>query len=59
MLIVDKRVFRGGIAVMPTLVLPVSWSADHRVIDGACVARLSNLFKDLCEYPHKMLSKLH
>jgi 2-oxoisovalerate dehydrogenase E2 component (dihydrolipoyl transacylase) len=38
--------------------MPVSWAADHRVIDGATVARFSNRFKSLVENPIEMLLRL-
>jgi len=36
-------------------IIPVSWSADHRVIDGATMARFSNLMKNYVEQPSAML----
>ncbi|KAJ5972181.1 Lipoamide Acyltransferase [Penicillium vulpinum] len=35
-----------------------SWSADHRVIDGATMARMGNRVKDLVESPELMLLNL-
>lgn len=43
---------------VPTTVMNVSWSADHRVVDGASVAKFSNLWKKYLEHPHLMLSEL-
>jgi len=39
-------------------VMSVSWSGDHRVIEGATMARFSNKLKDYLEHPGKMLLDL-
>ena len=44
--------------VVPAHVMQVSWSADHRVIDGATIARFSNLWKSLVENPASMILDL-
>jgi len=41
--------------IYPARVLNISWSADHRVIDGATMARFSNHWKALVENPSAML----
>ncbi|MCL4152217.1 UNVERIFIED_CONTAM: hypothetical protein GTU68_003403 [Idotea baltica] len=40
--------------VVPAHVMRVSWSADHRVIDGATMARFSNKWKSYLERPAMM-----
>ncbi len=39
-------------------VMHISWSGDHRVIDGATMVRFSNLWKSYIENPLKMLTEL-
>lgn len=36
-------------------ILTVSWSADHRVIDGVTMARFSNQLKAYLENPYTLL----
>lgn len=35
--------------------MPISWSADHRVVDGATIAKFSQRWKQLVESPSKLL----
>jgi len=42
----------------PAHIMAVSWSADHRIIDGATVARFSNEFKGYLENPETILLHL-
>jgi len=37
-------------------IMHVSWSADHRVIEGATVARFSNLWKSYFENPTTLIN---
>jgi 2-oxoisovalerate dehydrogenase E2 component (dihydrolipoyl transacylase) len=39
----------------PVQVMNVSWSADHRCIDGATMARFSNMWKGYLEAPGSMV----
>lgn len=44
--------------VISRAVMAVSWGADHRVLDGAALAGLSNAWKGLLEEPGRMLLHL-
>jgi len=44
--------------LVPTPVMNVSWSADHRCIDGATMARFSNMWKGYLEQPSSMVLDL-
>jgi len=44
--------------VYPAHIMNVSWSADHRLLDGATVARFSNLMKNYIESPAKLILDL-
>ncbi|ORY98354.1 2-oxoacid dehydrogenases acyltransferase-domain-containing protein [Absidia repens] len=39
-------------------ILPISWSADHRIIDGATMTRFGNSWKELIENPALLTSEL-
>jgi 2-oxoisovalerate dehydrogenase E2 component (dihydrolipoyl transacylase) len=45
-------------AVVPAHVMAVTWAADHRVIDGASMARFSNVFKRFIEAPEAMIAEM-
>jgi len=47
--------FDANMNVKAVTVMNVSWSADHRVVDGATCARFSNLWKSYLENPMSML----
>jgi hypothetical protein len=36
-------------------IMPISWGGDHRAVDGAMMARFSNLWKSYCENPSSMM----
>jgi 2-oxoisovalerate dehydrogenase E2 component (dihydrolipoyl transacylase) len=42
--------------VVPVHIMAISWSGDHRVIDGATMARFSNMWKNYLESPSTMLA---
>lgn len=44
--------------VRPCTIMSVSWAADHRVVDGATMARFSNVWKTYIENPNTMLLDL-
>ena len=44
--------------VIKAHIVKLSWSADHRVLDGATVARFSNLMKSYLEEPASMVMSL-
>ncbi|KAG7162638.1 Lipoamide acyltransferase component of branched-chain alpha-keto acid dehydrogenase complex-like, partial [Homarus americanus] len=39
-------------------IMQISWSADHRIIDGATMARFSNLWKSFLENPATMIMNM-
>ena len=41
--------------VVSKAIMQVSWSGDHRVIDGGTIARFNNLWKSYLEEPAKMM----
>lgn len=43
---------------VPLPCMAVSWGADHRVLDGATLARFSNAWKALLEQPERLLLHL-
>ena len=58
----------GGVRLLPRFdsdgkvvgrrVMNVSWSGDHRVVDGATIARFHALWKSYIEQPQMMLTEL-
>ncbi|KAK9812622.1 hypothetical protein WJX72_000756 [[Myrmecia] bisecta] len=44
--------------IQRTAIMPISWGADHRVIDGATLAQFSNAWRCLLEQPERMLLRL-
>lgn len=39
-------------------VMQVSWAADHRIVDGATIARFTNTLKGFLEQPARLLADL-
>ncbi|XP_040039278.2 lipoamide acyltransferase component of branched-chain alpha-keto acid dehydrogenase complex, mitochondrial [Gasterosteus aculeatus] len=50
--------FDAGGQVVRAHIMNVSWSADHRIIDGATMCRFSNLWKKYLENPASMVLDL-
>ncbi|XP_042317630.1 lipoamide acyltransferase component of branched-chain alpha-keto acid dehydrogenase complex, mitochondrial [Sceloporus undulatus] len=50
--------FNGKGEIVKAQIMNVSWSADHRIIDGATMSRFSNLWKSYLENPASMLLDL-
>jgi 2-oxoisovalerate dehydrogenase E2 component (dihydrolipoyl transacylase) len=48
----------GSCVAHPTPLMNISLSADHRVVDGASVARFSNLMRKYLQSPSQMLTDL-
>ncbi|KAM6951840.1 lipoamide acyltransferase component of branched-chain alpha-keto acid dehydrogenase complex, mitochondrial [Aplochiton taeniatus] len=44
--------------VVKANIMNISWSADHRIIDGATMCRFSNVMKDYLENPAAMVLDL-
>ncbi|RCH83108.1 hypothetical protein CU098_003954 [Rhizopus stolonifer] len=44
--------------IEPKYIMPISWSADHRIIDGATIAQFSNMWKSFIENPALLSSQL-
>lgn len=44
--------------VVPKNIITVSYGCDHRVIDGATVARFSNEWKKILENPYLALAEM-
>lgn len=41
--------------VVARQIMQISWSGDHRIIDGGTIARFTNLWKQYLEHPSSML----
>jgi 2-oxoisovalerate dehydrogenase E2 component (dihydrolipoyl transacylase) len=50
--------FDAGGRVAATKVMAASWAGDHRVVDGATMARFVNVWKRYLEHPALMLALL-
>lgn len=50
-----KAAFDAKGHVYPSTVMNIGWTADHRALDGATVARFSNEMKHFIEHPAEMM----
>lgn len=50
-----KAAFDAKGQVYPSTVMNIGWTADHRALDGATVARFANEMKNYIENPHEMM----
>ena len=48
----------GGGSFQATKVMNVAWAGDHRILDGATMARFSNKWKSYIEEPMKLLAMM-
>ncbi|GMH59161.1 hypothetical protein TrLO_g15024 [Triparma laevis f. longispina] len=44
--------------VVAAKIMEVSWAGDHRTVDGATMARFSNLWKDMLENPSLLMANM-
>ena len=47
-----------GMQVVEKDIMNFSWSADHRIVDGATMARMAELVKGFVESPGRMIARL-
>ncbi|KAJ9652113.1 hypothetical protein H2198_008641 [Neophaeococcomyces mojaviensis] len=47
-----------GVSIERADMLSTSWSADHRVIDGATMARMAKVVQDYLEHPETMMVEM-
>ena len=53
-----KGAAAGDDPLLPAHIMTISWAADHRVVDGATMARFSNALKGFLDSPQLMLAEL-
>lgn len=56
---VEDKTHEDGYKFVPADAINFSISADHRVLDGATVARFASRMKQLVEHPNMMLLNMH